>query len=157
MSQKTKVQTALETLTEQTLEPGLFIPVKRFEEILGIESTSQEFGWLITAIRRKLHEQGLHLSGEGLSQLGGYTILDPQENFWIAKLSMERASRNLEDAQILLINTNMDGFSTLQRARHEATLQTVSLRLNALRKVAAHNRKSNILREKLLAEQEPED
>jgi hypothetical protein len=152
MSQKTRVETALETLSQQPLVPGLIIPVERFEEVLGIKRDANEFNWLISAIRRHLHSSGLHLSGEGIKITGGYSIVDPRENYWVAKLAMERATRGLEDAQNLLANTNQDGFSALEKARHEATLHTLSLRLSALRKVEAHNRKQAALRRQITEE-----
>jgi hypothetical protein len=154
MKQKTRVETALESINREPLQPGQVIPVERFEEVLGISRDASEFNWLISAIRRKLHDVGLHLSGEGIKMTGGYSILDPRENYWIAKLAMERATRGLEDAQNLMVNTNLDEFSALQKARHESTLRTLSLRLAALRKVEEHNRKTNIRRQEITEETE---
>jgi hypothetical protein len=154
MSQKSIVETALEAINPSGLVPGTVIPVGRFEEVFGVSRATQEFGFLITGIRRALYPYGLYLSGEGMALTGGYTILHPRDNFWIAKLAMARAERDLSDKQVLLLNTKLDGLSTIEKARHEATLHTMSLRLSALRRVRDNNAKIRAQRKELLGEGE---
>jgi hypothetical protein len=153
MSQKTRVERALENLAQSPLVPGMVIPVERFEEVLGLDQSHPEFNWLISAVRRALFEQGIYISGEGLSETGGYSVINPREHYWVAKLAMARAERDLEGKQILMINTKLEGFSPLELARHESTLNTLSLRLEALRKVAEHNRRQGEKRKHLLEEE----
>lgn len=143
MSQKTRAQTALDLLNQgELIKGGTFIPVERFEEVFEFKRDSQEFNWLISSLRKALYEHGLYLSGEGVSQSGGYEILPPSENFWVAKLAMARAERDLTGKELLLANTDLSTFSELQKARHESTLRVLSLRLSALRSVRKHNEKT---------------
>lgn len=121
-------------LVGKPIEAGMLIPVKSFEELLGFDRTDQAFGWLISGIRHKLYEHGIYLSGEGLSQTGGYEILAPRDNAWIAKLAVARADRDLEGKQTLLLNTSLESLSNLEKARHENTLREISMKLNAMRR-----------------------
>jgi hypothetical protein len=137
---KTRVETALSLLVQdKPLVGGEFISIERLEEVFEFKRDSQEFNWLIYEIRKALHERGLHLSGDGASVTGGYSILHPTENHWVAKLAMARAERDLVDKEVLLTNTDLSGFDAMQKMRHENTLRLLSLRLNALRVTKAHN------------------
>lgn len=138
---KTRIEAALELLNQGELKYGSFIPAEHFEEVFGFKRDSQEFNWLVYNIRQALYEKGMYLSGEEFSQTGGYSILPPEENRWVAKLAMERAERDLAGKEILLVNTPTDGFTELQKARHESTLRILSLRLAAIRNVQEHNEK----------------
>jgi hypothetical protein len=158
MSGKTKsrVETSLSLLLQdKPLAGGEVIPVERFEEIFEFKRDTQEFGWLIHEVRKALHEKGLHLSGEGVSTTGCYSILHPSENHWVAKLSMARAERDLRDKETLLVNTDQNGFDAMQKMRHENTLRLVSLRLSALRATQTHNEKVSRKRKALIEQTEP--
>lgn len=160
MSQRslTRVETAIGLLTQdKPLIPGAFITIERFEEVFEFQRDSQEFNWLIYEIRKILHREGLHLSGEGRSITGGYSIIDPRENHYIAKLAMARAERDLADKEVLLVNTDTSTFGALEKVRHENTLRMLSLRLSALRQVQSHNKKLAQKRKVIIEEQEEQE
>lgn len=150
---KTRVETALGLLTEAgTLAYGTLIPIERFEEVFSCQRDSQEFNWLISGIRRALYTEGKYISGEGISETGGYEIVPAHENFYIAKLAMARAERDLAGKQTLLVNTKLDGMTPLQVARHENVLRLLSLRLEAVRKVQEHNARTERRRKEVIEE-----
>lgn len=125
---------------DRLLDYGSQIPVSLLEKMLGFKRNEQEFAWLVSMVRRALYEKGRYLSGEGVTASGFYQILPASENFYIGKLAMARAERDLEGKQVLLLNTPLDGLTQVQRQRHENTLRVISLRLSALRKVKEHNK-----------------
>jgi hypothetical protein len=131
---KSMVEDALSTITGMPLEPGALIQVQMLEEVFGLERHTQAFGWLISEIRRALYQRGIYLSGEGLEQTRAYQILHPRDHQWIAKLALARCERDLEGKQVLLVNTQLDGLSQLEKTRHENTLRELSLRLSAMRR-----------------------
>lgn len=156
MSSK-RIENILAQMTEDGhLKHGSFIPVEKFEELFDFKRDRQEFSWLISNIRTALYTRGLYLSGEGLEQTGGYSILPAQENFYQAKLRMARAERDLSGMETLLVNTDISNFSALQLARHEGTMRTVSLRLAALRKIQDFREKSQRRKKEILGDEEPQ-
>jgi hypothetical protein len=129
-SKKAKIEKALVALGE--LKPEMVIPIKKLETALNLKSDDPQFGWMVSELRHTLCNFGLYLSGEGSSKTHAYSILPTAENRWIAELSIARAERDLETKQTLLANTNLEGFSELQVARHEGSLRRISLKLAAM-------------------------
>jgi hypothetical protein len=129
-----RVEKALEVIAQDELEPGKQIPVTRFEEVFGVGRNSKIFGLLISEFRRALYSKGFYLSGENSSETGVFEILSPLENQWVAQLSMIRAERDLTGKMVLMENTDLSGFSRLQKGRHENTAWALSLRVAALQR-----------------------
>lgn len=131
MSNKKKVEEALVVLGPLTADT--LVPVKKLEEAFELKSDDPLFPWLVSELRRTLYEFGLYLSGEGVSKTKVYSILPSSENRWVGELAIARAERDLEGKRTLLLNTNVQGFSSLQLSRHEGTLRKVGLKLEAMR------------------------
>jgi hypothetical protein len=136
MESKTQIKEAVTKLVGQKLEPGTLIKAEVFEEMLGISRSTQAFSWLISYIRRGLYEHGIYLSGEGFTKTGAFEIYHPRDNYWITKLSLQRAEHDLEGKQTLMINTKLDGFSELEKRRHENMLREVSMKLAAMQRAS---------------------
>jgi hypothetical protein len=131
---KRKIESSIAKLIEVPIESETSILIERFETLLGFKHDTQEFNWLISAIRRGLYQYGLYLSGEGSSQSGSYQIYHSRDNQWVAKLRMARHERDLEGMQTLLVNTDLNKLSDLEKSRHENTLREVSLKLSLMRR-----------------------
>ena len=131
---KNRVERAVSELAGGSLEPGTLIKIEVLEQVLGLSRDDQAFGWLVSGIRHKLYEIGLYLTGEGISETGGYEILHPRDNQWIGRLAIARAERDLEGKQTLLVNTKLDGLSDLEKRRHENVVRELSLKLTAMRR-----------------------
>jgi hypothetical protein len=134
MSQKKSLEIVVTKLLETELKPGGVIQAEVFENLFDLKRTDQAYQFLISRVRHALYEYGVYLSGEGLSETGCYEILDPRDHYWIAKLAVARAERDLAGKQVLLLNTKLDGFSDLQRRRHENCLRDLSHRLTAMQR-----------------------
>ena len=129
-----KSERALAQIMGQNLQPGSVIRGEVFEEALQLKRTDQAYGFLISKIRQELYRHGLYLSGEGFSETGCYEILMPADNYWVAKLALARADRDLEGKMTLLAHTNVTGLTELQKRRHENGLREISLKLSAMRR-----------------------
>jgi hypothetical protein len=136
MESKTKIKEAVTKLVGQKLEPGTLIKAEVFEEMLGISRNTQAFSWLISHIRRGLYQHGIYLSGEGFTQTGAFEIYHPRDNYWVTKLSLQRAEHDLEGKQTLMLNTDSKTFSDLEKRRHENMLREVSLKLAAMQRAS---------------------
>lgn len=134
-SSATRVERALAALINEPVQPGSIIKAEVFENLLGIKRTESAFSWLISSIRRALYAHGMYLSGEGYNG-DAYAIGDPRENFWVAKLAIARAERDLDGKLTLLINTRTEGFSDLQIKRHENMRRELSLKLAAIQRAS---------------------
>ena len=134
MSQKKSLEIVLTKLLETELKPGGTVQAEVFENLFALKRTDQAYQFMISRVRQALYEYGVYLSGEGFSETGCYEILDPRDHYWIAKLALARAERDLAGKQILLINTKLDGFTDLQRRRHENCLRDLSHRLTAMQR-----------------------
>jgi len=130
-----KVEKALMVLINKPVEPGTLIKAELFEELLGIKRTTSAFSWLISDIRRALYSHGWYLSGEGYNG-EAYEILNPRDNYWVAKLACLRAERDLEGKLLLLTNTRTEGFSALEKKRHENMVREISLKSAALQRAS---------------------
>ena len=129
----TKIEKAVSKLIGTPLEPGTLVKAEIFEELLGISRNSQVFSFLISDIRRALYNHGIYLSGEGFTETGAYEIANPRDNYWYARLAIERAERDIEGKLILLMNTRLETFSNLEKRRHENMIREISMKLNAIR------------------------
>jgi hypothetical protein len=132
---------AIEKILGGDLRPGRLIKAEIFEEVLALKRGEQAYGFLISKIRQELYNRGLYLSGEGLASSGCYEILAPEDNYWIAKLALARADRDLEGKMTLLANTNLEQLNDLQRRRHEGALREISIKLAAMRRAREFERK----------------
>ena len=138
-SQSERVEHAIGELTKQKLEPGVVIETKIFEDLLGIKSTARSFSFLISDIREALCHRGMWLTGQGFNG-EAFAIADYQDNFWVAKLAVARAERDLALKLVLLSNTPTQSFSDLQVRRHENIKREISMKLIALQRVAQMDR-----------------
>lgn len=135
MSQKQNVEKALARLIQENeLKPGTLIKAEVFENLLGLSRNEQAYSFLISRIRHALYEHGIYLSGEGFSETGAYEIADPRDHYWIAKLAVAKAARDLEGKQTLLLNTPLEGLNDLEKRRHENGLRDLSQKLDAMRR-----------------------
>jgi len=135
MSQReTNVEKAVAKLIGKRLEPGTEIKAEIFEELLGMRKESQGFSWMISEIRDALREYGIHLSGEGFVDTGAYVIFQPEDHYWLMREALKTADRRIDRMLVLLLNTNIDGFSALNRKRHENIIREASMKLEAMRR-----------------------
>ena len=134
-----KIERAVSKLIVRPLEPGTQIKAEIFEDLLGISRHSQAFSFLISDIRHALYHHGLYLSGEGFSESGAFTISQLEDHYWLMRLALARADRDIEGKLILLINTPTEKFSDLNRKRHDNMIREASMKLDALRHAAEVN------------------
>jgi hypothetical protein len=129
-----RIERAITNLVSKPLEPGTLLKAEIFEELLGISRNSQTFWYLISDIRHALYSHGIYLSGEGFAKTGAFEVWHPRDNQWVVKLAIERAERDLDGKLTLLVNTSLEGFSELEKRRHENMVREASMKLNAMRR-----------------------
>jgi hypothetical protein len=145
LDRATVTERAITKLIESKLEPGTLIKAEVFEQLLGISRNSQAFSWLISDIRHALWPHGFHLSGSGFAETGAFEITHPRDNYWLLKLAIARADRDIEGKIVLCSNTRMDMLSELEKRRHENMLRQAQLKLSAMRRL---NETSKMFRKK---------
>lgn len=143
-----RIKFALESILKQPLEPGTLIEVSKLEELFSASADTQNFSWLVWALRQALYKLGVYLSGEGVERNQAYEILHPRDNQWVAKVAMAKAERSFEAMEMLLSNTDLSSLSKLERERHAATLREVAMKNKILRRAAQTDEATEPLKSK---------